>query len=72
MDFDYFGVVAWSENLEDTGVRLIRRHQLKVFDGFQLASAVISKADLFLPSDKRLYKSAVIEFEKLAIHRLTR
>lgn len=63
MDFEYFGIVAWSEDLEDAGVRLIRKHQLKVFDGVQLAAAVISKADLFLTSDKQLHKSALIEIK---------
>ena len=57
-DLCFFGIVKWNERLEDKAVQLIRKYQLKVFDGVQLASCLIAKTELFLTSDKKLYQSS--------------
>lgn len=57
-DYQFFSVVQWEENLVFTAKRLIRAHQLKVLDAAQLASGLISRADTFITSDRRLYAAA--------------
>jgi len=57
MDLNYFGIIKWNLNLEQTAIKLIRKHQLKVFDGLQMASGIISEADFFITSDTKLFKS---------------
>ena len=57
-DFAYFLHVVWNQNLERKAVELIRRHELKTLDAVQLASGVLSEADLFVTSDRKLYAEA--------------
>ena len=57
-DFAYFLQVVWNENLENKAVELIREHTLRTMDAVQLASGILSKSDLFLTSDQKLYKEA--------------
>jgi len=57
-DYDYFGVVEFNDNLVRECIRVIRKHQLKVLDGIQLSSAVLSKPALFIVSDIRLFEAA--------------
>ena len=62
-DLIYMGVVNWNSNLENKSIELIRKHQLKVFDGLQLASGVLSKSNLFITSDEKLFIKAKKEIK---------
>jgi len=57
-DFTYFFVVHWNENLENKTVELIRKHSLRTMDAVQLASGVLSDAEMFATSDRLLYSAA--------------
>ena len=57
-DFAYLMRVVWNEALEDLAVRLIRKHSLRTLDAVQLASWILSEADLFVTSDEKLYREA--------------
>ncbi len=57
-DFTYFFLVLWNENLENKAVQLIRQRTLKTMDAIQLASGILSEAELFVTSDRQLYQAA--------------
>ena len=57
-DYNFFGVVTWNDVLQKECIRVIRKYQLKVLDGMQLAGALIARTDLFVTSDKRLFDAA--------------
>ncbi len=57
-DFQSFHRVVWNEALEMTTTRLIARYPLSTLDAIQLASGVLSKSDLFVTSDRRLFEEA--------------
>ncbi len=57
-DLNYFGIIKFEDNLLQKSISVIRRHQLKVLDGIQLASAIIAKPDIVLISDRKLYTAA--------------
>lgn len=57
-DFAYFFLVLWNENLENRAVQLIRQNVLKTMDAVQLASGILSEAELFVTSDHQLYRAA--------------
>ncbi len=57
-DFTYFLKVIWNEHLEDKTVEMIQKCELKTFDAMQLASGILSEAELFVTSDKKLYQEA--------------
>ena len=57
-DFTYFFLVVWNENLENKAVELIHRHALKAMDAIQLASGVLSEAEIFVTSDHHLHRAA--------------
>lgn len=58
IDYNYFGVVQWNNDLMQECIRVIRRYQLRILDGIQLSAALISNIALFITSDKRLYAAA--------------
>lgn len=62
-DLNFYGIVEFNELLTLECIRLIRRYQLKVLDGIHLSSAIIAKPDIFIVSDKHLYKSATGELK---------
>ncbi len=62
-DLHFFGRVLWNDNLEQKALEMIRKHHLKTLDGLQLASGCLSKPDLFITSDKRLFKIAKKELK---------
>jgi predicted nucleic acid-binding protein len=64
-DLNFYGVVEFNENLISECIRVIRRYQMKVLDGIQLSSAIIAKPDVFIASDKHLYKSARKELQRV-------
>ena len=57
-DFFYFGRMLWNENLEAKAVEVVRSYALKALDAIQLASGILSEAELFVTSDQKLYKEA--------------
>ena len=57
-DFAYFFQIIWNENLEDKAVHLIRQHTLKTMDAIQLASGILSEAEVFITSDHQLHRAA--------------
>ena len=57
-DFIFYSRVFWNDNLEEKSVEIAQSLSLKTVDAVQLASGVLSKADLFVTSDKRLFDEA--------------
>ena len=57
-DFAYFFLMIWNENLENKAVHLIRQHTLKTMDAIQLASGILSEAEVFITSDHQLHRAA--------------
>lgn len=66
-DCNFYGVVAFNEKLNSECIRVIRKYQMKVLDGIQLSSAIIAKPDVFIASDKHLYKSAGKELKRVEL-----
>ncbi|MBI3292670.1 MAG: type II toxin-antitoxin system VapC family toxin [Elusimicrobia bacterium] len=64
-DFQSFHQVFWNENLEKTATDLIHRHSLATLDAIQLSSGMLSKAELFVTSDQRLFEQARKEMRKV-------
>ena len=64
-DLNFYGVVEFNEKLNSECIRVIRKYQMKVLDGIQLSSAIIAKPDVFIASDKHLYKSAGKELKRV-------
>ena len=63
-DFQSFHRVVWNEMLETTATRLVSRYPLSTLDAIQLASGVLSKAELFVTSDRGLFEEARKEIRK--------
>ena len=63
-DFQSFHLVIWNETLEATATRLLSRYPLSTLDAIQLASGTLSKADLFVTSDRGLFEEARKELRK--------
>ena len=57
-DFIFYSRVFWNDNLEEKSVEIAQSLSLKTLDAVQLASGVLSKADLFVTSNKRLFDEA--------------
>lgn len=57
-DFEAYSRIDWNENLEEKAVEIMQKFSLKTLDAIQLASGVLSKADIFVTSDKKLFKEA--------------
>ncbi len=57
-DFQCFHRVVWNEALGKEAMDLVYEHPLSTLDAIQLASGVLSKADLFVTSDRRLFEKA--------------
>ncbi|MBF0532611.1 MAG: type II toxin-antitoxin system VapC family toxin [Candidatus Omnitrophica bacterium] len=67
IDFDYFSVIEFNDNLCECGMKLLNKYQLKTLDTIQLASAVLSESGIFITSDLKLGKIAAREIKKVAI-----
>lgn len=63
-DFQSFHRVIWSEPLETAATRLVCRYPLSTLDAIQLASGVLSKAEIFVTSDRGLFEEARKEVRK--------
>lgn len=57
-DFAFYSRVYWNENLEEKSVEIAQKLSLKTLDAIQLASGVLSGADIFVTSDRRLFEEA--------------
>ncbi len=57
-DFSSFHRVNWNDALENKAVELINKCSILTLDAVQLASGVLSKADIFVTSDKKLFQEA--------------
>ncbi len=64
-DLNFYGVVEFNEKLISECIRVIRKYQMKVLDGIQLSSAIIAAPDVFIVSDKSLYKAAGKELPRV-------
>lgn len=58
IDYNYFGVIQWNNDLVRESIRLISKYRLRVLDAIQLSAALLAKASLFITSDKRLFAAA--------------
>jgi len=63
-DFQSFHRVVWNEALDKAATDIVYQHSLATLDAIQLASGVLSKADLFITSDRRLFEEAKKEVRK--------
>jgi len=63
-DFQSFHRVIWNDTLEQTATALVYHYSLSALDAIQLASGVLSKADLFVTSDRRLFEDAQKEVRR--------
>jgi len=57
-DFQSFHRVIWNEALEKKAAELVYQFSLLTLDAIQLASGILSKADIFVTSDRRLFEEA--------------
>ncbi len=57
-DFDFFACLEWNESLDEKAVEIVRKFGLKSLDAIQLSSGLLSKADIFVTSDKKLFEAA--------------
>lgn len=64
-DLNFYGIVEFNENLNSECIRVIRLFQMTVLDAIQLSSAIVAKPDVFIVSDKQLYKSAIKELKRV-------
>jgi predicted nucleic acid-binding protein len=64
-DLNYYGIIEFNEKNINEGIKVIRKYQLKVLDGIQLSSAIISESEIFIVSDKKLYKAAQKELNQV-------
>ena len=63
-DFQSFYRVVWNEGLETAATQLVFDYPLSTLDAIQLASGILSKADVFVTSDHGLYEEARKEVRK--------
>ena len=57
-DFSSFHRVHWNDALENKAVDLMNKCSILTLDAIQLASGILSKADVFVTSDKKLFEEA--------------
>ena len=57
-DFDYYHQIVWSADLENAAIQTVKGHSLSTLDAVQLGSGILSKADVFVTSDKKLFEEA--------------
>lgn len=58
IDFESFHRVVWNDALEKKAAELINQYSILTLDAIQLASGALSKADVFVTSDKKLFEAA--------------
>ena len=57
-DFQSFHRVIWTDALEQTAIDCASQYALSTLDAIQLAAGVLSKAQLFVTSDRGLFEEA--------------
>lgn len=57
-DFSSYSQVIWSEELVETAAKVAHKYPLKTLDAIQLAAGVLSRSDVFLTSDHKLFEQA--------------
>ena len=63
-DFQSFHRVVWNETLEITATKFVSRSPLSTLDAIQLASGILSKAEVFVTSDRDLFEEAQKEVRR--------
>ena len=66
-DLHFFSQVLWNGNLEQKALNLIAKYQLKTLDSIQLAAGCLSKSDIFVTSDQKLFLIANREIKKVKL-----
>lgn len=66
-DLNFFGIVEFNDKLTFECIRVIRKYQMKVLDSIQLSAAIIAKPEIFIVSDKQLYKIAKKELPQVTL-----
>jgi len=61
-DFEFIEVIKFDLEAESSAIDNIRKHNMKTLDAIQLSSVKMSKADMFITADKKLYDIALVEF----------
>ena len=57
-DLEFFHFVKFTADLESLAVSSVSKYSLRTLDSIQLASAIVSRPDLLVTSDKRLADAA--------------
>lgn len=60
-DFKFIEVIPFNADVETSALNFIKKHGMKTLDAIQLSSAILSKANVFVTSDKKLYEIALKE-----------
>ena len=64
-DIIHFEQVVYNDNLNNKAIDLIDNHVISTLDSIQLASACLSRADIFVTADKDLYIYAKQELKNV-------
>lgn len=67
VDYDLFETVIFSSVVRQKAIDLLEQCPLASLDSIQLASACIAQADMFVTSDKQLFKYASRELKKVQL-----
>lgn len=54
IDFNYFDIVKFNETLQEKSLKLLSSYRLRSLDSIQLASGILSEADVVVTSDSNL------------------
>ncbi len=57
-DFEFYSRIGWNDNLEEKVIEIAQKFSLKTLDAIQLASGILSKVDIFVTSDKKLFEES--------------
>lgn len=57
-DFRYFNIILWTQKLEELGLEIIHKYDLRSLDAIVLSAGKLSNPDMFVTSDKLLYQMA--------------
>ena len=66
-DFIFFEKVIWTDAVEEKGLELLEKYNLRSLDAIQLAAACAAKPDIFITSDKRLFTPAKHELKRVEL-----
>jgi len=66
-DHNLFEMIMFSIDIQQKAIDLIEQYPLTSLDSIQLASAVMAQADMFVTSDKQLFKYAALELKEVQL-----